>query len=147
MSKKIQSERLIDAWIQLSGMLKKTKMTQGLAYNEATVMRLLYQRFCEDGKGIISIKEITEKTKMLKSLVNRTLKSLEYKGLLKRCDVKGDKRLAYVSCVAEKLEIFLDVHEASLKMAGYIIEIIGKEDAEAFIRIVKKIENAGYSPA
>ena len=84
---------------------------------------------------------------MLKSLVNRTLKSLEYKGLLKRCDVKGDKRLAYVSCVAEKLEIFLDVHEASLKMAGYIIEIIGKEDAEAFIRIVKKIENAGYSPA
>lgn len=145
MSENSQPEQLVRAWIKLSGILKNTRITKGLMYNEATVMLLLYNRYQSDGMGLISIKEITQETKMLKSLVNRTVNSLEKKELLQRCEGTGDRRMAYVRCVAEKLPVFLAVHNASLSLAKGLIQIVGKRDAEAFVRIVKKIEDAGYS--
>ena len=108
-------------------------------------MLLVYNRYTEDGEGLISVKEIIKETNMLKSLVNRTLNSLEKKGLILRLRGESDRRMLYVKCVKEKLDVFLDVHRSSLKVANGIIEIIGEEDAENFIRIVKKIEGAGYS--
>lgn len=136
---------MIHSWVKLSGILKNTRITKGLMYNEAIVMLLVYNRYCEDGVGKISIKEITASTKMLKSLVNRTVNALIKKELLERCESDGDKRIVYVRCIEEKLNIFLEVHNASLKLAKNIVDIIGEEDAAAFIRLVDKIEKAGYS--
>ncbi len=141
----IQQEQMIHSWVKLSGILKNTRITKGLMYNEAIVMLLVYNRYCEDGVGKISIKEITASTKMLKSLVNRTVNALIKKELLERCESDGDKRIVYVRCIEEKLNIFLEVHNASLKLAKNIVDIIGEEDAAAFIRLVDKIEKAGYS--
>lgn len=140
-----QAELVLQSWVRLSGILKNNRITKGLQYNEAIVMMLLYNRYKEDGIGLISIKEITQATKMLKSLVNRTINSLEEKQLLKRCESEGDRRMSYVRCVEDKLEVFLRVHSQSLELAENIISIVGKEDADAFIRIVKKLEEADYS--
>ena len=139
-----QASLLLKAWVKLSSILKNSRITKGLMYNEATVMLLLYDRYLQDGMGMISIKEITAETKMLKSLVNRTINALEKKGLLERCEGSGDKRVIYVKCIQEKLPVFLEVHNSSLRLAQGIIGIIGPEDAETFIRIVQKLENSGY---
>lgn len=139
-----QASLLLKAWVKLSSILKNSRITKGLMYNEATIMLLLYDRYLQDGMGIISIKEITAETKMLKSLVNRTINALEKKGLLERCEGSGDKRVIYVKCIQEKLPVFLEVHNSSLRLAQGIIGIIGPEDAETFIRIVQKLENSGY---
>lgn len=147
MDKNIQAEKILVSWITLSGIIKNSRITKGLQYNEAIVMNVIYNRYTEDGEGLVSIKEITAKTRMLKSLVNRTVNSLIKKGLLQRCESSGDKRVVYVKCVKEKMDIFLKVHGGSVKIANSIIEILGDEDAEAFIRIVEKIEKSGYSPA
>lgn len=141
----IHAEKLLQSWITLSGIIKNCRITTGLLYNEAIIMNILYTRLCCDGEGIVSVKDITQKTKMLKSLVNRTINSLEKKGFLVRCEMSGDKRIAYVKCAKEKLDAFLEVHSASVVHAQNIIDIIGKEDTEAFIRIVNKIDEAGYS--
>ena len=140
-----RAENLLSAWVSLSGILKNTRITKGLMYNEATVMLMLYKRYCEDGVGLVSVKEIIQKTKMLKSLVNRTVNSLSEKGLLERVEASGDKRMVYVKCVEAKLDVFLQVHNSSLEVAQNIIDIIGEEDTDSFVRIVKKIEEAGYS--
>lgn len=113
-------------------------------YNEATVMLLLYNRYVEDGIGLTSVKEIIKETGMLKSLLNRTLNSLEKKGLLQKIHGTNDKRKLFVKCVKDKLDVFLEVHNSSLKLAEGIIQVIGKEDAEKFISIVKKLDLAGY---
>ena len=113
-------------------------------YNEAIIMLLLYKRYCEDGIGLISVQEIIQETKMLKSLVNRTINSLQSKGLLERCPGEKDRRTLSVRCVREKLSVFLEVHNSSLNVATGILDIIGEEDAETFIRIVDKIEASGY---
>ena len=138
------AEQLLAAWVKLTGVIKNSRVTKGLAYNEAIVMLLLYNRFLEDGDGLVSIKEITWETKMLKSLVNRTVNTLEEKGLLERCQVSGDKRMVFIRCIKEKLDTFLTVHNTSLHLAQNLIEIIGEEDAQAFVRISKKISDANY---
>ena len=135
-----KSLALIHAWVQLSGILKNSRFTKGLGYNEAIVMLQLL----ESNGSPISIKEITTKTRMLKSQVNRTVNALVSKGLLQRCEGQGDRRICYVRAVKEKLDVCLNVHASSVEIAKKIGNIIGPEDTEAFIRIVNKLALSGY---
>lgn len=131
---------LIQAWIGLSGMLKNSRFTKELPYSESIVMLQLYQA----GDAALSIKQITECTHMLKSQVNRTINSLEEKGLLFRCQGEGDRRLGYVRANPERMDLFLQVHSSSMAIAKHISDIIGTEDTEHFIRIVNKLAQSGY---
>ena len=144
MNTDIQAENLLSAWVKISSIMKTSRLTKGLPYNESIVMLLLYKRYLADGTGYVSIKEIIEETNMLKSLANRTVNALEKKGLLVRCDLPGDKRLGYVRCVPEQLGVFLDVHESSLSLARRVIELIGTEDTVAFTRLVAKMNDAKF---
>lgn len=129
-------ERVITAWVKLTGVLKNTRITQGMIYNEAIVMNLVYEKYREDGVGLTSFKEIVRRTQMLKSLVNRTIESLVKKGYLERIDGK-DKRTTYVK--AANLDDFLEEHDKTLALVRGIIETIGAEDAEAFVRLSDKV--------
>lgn len=135
-----KSLSLIQAWVQLSGMLKNSRFTKELPYNEAIVMLQLYQA----GDSPISMKEITAQTHMLKSQVNRTINSLEAKGLLERCEGEGDRRVGYVRSVKDKMDLFLLVHASSMEIAKKISTIIGPKDTDHFIRIVNKLAQSGY---
>lgn len=132
-------EKIITAWVKLTGALKNTRITQGMIYNEAIVMNLVYNRYEEDKEGFVSFKEIVEQTRMLKSLVNRTIDSLVKKGCLEKCDGK-DKRTTFVR--AANLDLFMKEHEKTLALVKGIINTIGQEDAEAFVRIAEKISAA-----
>ena len=134
-------ESLIIAWVKLTGLLKNTRMTRGMIYNEAIVMMIAYNRFRQDGEGLVSFKEIVSQTQMLKSLVNRTIDSLVSKGFLERCD-GVDKRTTFVKPVVKNLGPFLEVHNRSLALARSIIGVIGTEDAETFVKISSKIAEA-----
>ena len=129
-------ERIITAWVKLTGVLKNTRITQGMIYNEAIVMNLVYSRYQEDGEGLVSFKEIVKRTQMLKSLVNRTIDSLVRQGYLEKID-GADKRTTYVR--AKNFDDYLTEHEKTLTLVRGIIDTIGEEDAEAFIRLADKI--------
>ena len=131
-------EQLISAWVRLTGILKNTRITKGMVYNEAIVMLVAYNRYREDGEGLVSFKEIVSETRMIKSLVNRTIDSLVQKGYLARCEGK-DKRTTFVRIVPENLSDYLAVHEQSLALARSLTEVIGEEDARNFVRIVNKL--------
>lgn len=78
-------EELLSAWVRLTAILKNGRITQGMQYNEAIVMLHAYKRFEQDGEGLVSFKELLAETKMLKSLLNRTVDSLVKKGFLEKC--------------------------------------------------------------
>lgn len=139
-------EQLLQAWVTLSGIMKNNRITTAgpLVYNEAIVMLSVYKRYLLDGEGLTSIKDIIIETNMLKSMANRTINSLEKKGLIVRCPGIQDKRTVSIKCVKEKLDIFMEVHRSSLKVAGDIADIIGSEDVTHFVRIVQKIEKSSY---
>ena len=135
-------EDVISSWVRLTGILKNTRLTQGMIYNEAVVMMIVNRKYEEDGVGLVSFKEIVAETKMLKSLVNRTIDSLVRKEMLMRCDGELDRRTTYVRPIPENLHDYLVVHEHTLKLVETIIGIIGKEDAAAIVRLTNKIVKA-----
>lgn len=130
-------EALIISWVRLTGTLKNTRMTNGMIYNEAVVMLIVYNRYEETGEAV-AFKDIVAETRMLKSLVNRTIDSLTDKGLLERV-VGTDKRKTFVKPVLENMHTFWRVHKNSLAIAQKIRELIGDADAETFIHITEKI--------
>lgn len=135
---------LILSWVKLSGIVKNSRITSGLKYNEAIVMLSIYSRYLLDGEGLTSVQDIIKETGMLKSLTNRTLGELEKQGLIVYTKGTHDRRTKYVKCVEEKLPVFLEVHNSSVKVAEKIIDIIGEDDTETFINIVNKLNEAGY---
>ncbi|MBR3592928.1 MAG: MarR family transcriptional regulator [Clostridia bacterium] len=142
-NQQLQNE-LILAWVRLSGIIKNNRITTTLKYNEAIVMLTVYSRYLKDGVGLTSVQDIIKETGMLKSLVNRTLGKLESQGLIVFEKGTVDRRTKFVKCVKEKLEVFLSVHNTSLGVSQNIIDIIGSEDAKAFINIVEKLASADY---
>lgn len=135
---------LIISWVKLSGIIKNGRITTGLKYNEAIVMLSIYSRYLKDGEGLTSVQDIIKETGMLKSQANRTLGELKNQGLITFEQGIEDRRTKFVKCVKEKLDVFLAVHNSSVKVAENIIDIIGKEDTETFIRIVEKLSEVGY---
>ncbi len=139
-----QTTALLQSWVKLSGILKNSRFTKGLSYNESIIMLQLYEQFQNNESSLLSVKEIIACTGMLKSQVNRTINALEQKGLLERCRLEGDQRIVYIRCCRKNLDDFLKVHDSSMSIARSIEEIIGPEDTAAFIRIVEKISASGY---
>ena len=139
-----REEKLLEAWVSLSSILKNNRITKGLMYNESIIMLLAYRKYQTSEEKKISLKEIIHTTNMQKSLVNRTVNALIDKNLLERVKSEGDKRIQYVQCVKENIETFLMVHKESLHIVSEIVSIIGEKDTDTFISIVNKLKMSGY---
>ncbi|MBQ3048680.1 MAG: winged helix-turn-helix transcriptional regulator [Oscillospiraceae bacterium] len=132
-------EQLLESWVGLTGILKNSRLTKELSYNEAIVMLMVYRQYCSDGIGVISMRDVISKTKMLKSLANRTVNSLEKNGYIKKERNPNDSRIVNIRFVSECADVFLGVHNTSLELAGHMLEVIGEEDAKTFVNIYRKI--------
>ena len=51
MERGVLEENMLDAWIGARGMLKDSKITKNLTYNEAVVMKIVYDQYRQDGVG------------------------------------------------------------------------------------------------
>lgn len=136
-------ERMLGAWIEVNGMLKDSRITRDLTYNEAIVMKLVYDQYRADGTGRVAVGRIARETNMLKSLVNRTVGALCGRGYLLRERGERDGRNVFVRPVEDRLEDFLAVHRRSLALVRQIIDVVGREDAESFVRMAEKLSQAG----
>lgn len=136
-------ERMLGAWIEVNGMLKDSRITQGLTYNEAVVMKQVYDQYRSDGTGRVAVGQIARDTNMLKSLVNRTVGALCDRGYLLRERGERDGRNVFVRPVEARLEDFLAVHRRSLALVEQIIGVVGLEDARSFVRMAEKLSQAG----
>lgn len=142
MKSKDLEEQVLTAWIGLNGLLKDSQMTRGLTYNEATTMKLVYDRYRTDGEGRTPVQYIIRQTRMLKSQVNRTLNSLCDQGYLVKERDAEDARNLFVRPDPARLEDFLAVHRHSLSLVQAVIHVIGESDAAEFVRICGKLSAA-----
>ncbi len=130
------NEQLLDAWIKINGTLKDTKTCKDLPYNQAIIMKFLYDQYKIDGIGKVSFQTLIEKTNFVKSLVNRTIDQLCENNFVIRIK---EGRKAYVQLVSENLDAFLKTHENSLRICDEIIARIGIDDAETLIRVFNEV--------
>ena len=86
--------------------------------------------------------ELCEKTKMFKSQMNRTLHSLEEKGMLERRRSSADKRRIDLSLTAAGREAYEKEHARILKLVDAVIEKFGGEKTETLIDCLESVSSA-----
>ncbi|MCD7858819.1 MAG: MarR family transcriptional regulator [Firmicutes bacterium] len=132
------NEQVLRSWVELTSIFKNPRLTEGMTYNESAVMLFIYERFQRTGAAI-PLRELLAKTRMTKSLLHRTLASLLERGLIRKQPDGENRRSVCVSLQPEKLADFIAVHEKSLALVDQVIDIIGAEDAQTFVRISGKL--------
>lgn len=127
-------EDLIQAWIKSTSSIKNNRIFSEISYNEAIILNLCYNAYLER-KGIYT-KEIIQTTKMLKSLVNRTLNYLRAKNFIY---TTTEKKQVIVYFNPQMEESYKKIHEHTIDYVLPIINKLGEENIKEFIRITNII--------
>ena len=106
----------------------------GFSYNETVVLFLLSLN-----EGYTSYNELLNKTKLLKSQLNRTITNLENNGYVTRKINEKDKRKMDVLITEKGKEVQEKIHQTSIIFSDKIIEIIGEENSNKLVEIFKEI--------
>lgn len=132
------NEELLDAWLKLSMVVSNRRLTESLPYNEALVCHILYMQE-KEGKELLTATDLCNETRMLKSLMNATLNSLERKGMTQRIRSTSDRRQVFVKLKDERKDIYLKEHERILKLVDEIICSVGEEEIKKIIPVLYAI--------
>ena len=98
-----KNERLLSAWFKMILAVDSERVVSKLSYNESIICNVLYSNLNDE----MTATELCNITNMQKSLMNRTLTSLESKKLIERIRSKEDKRLVLVKLVNDVNNIFM----------------------------------------
>ena len=135
------NEKILNAWLKLSTAICNERIVSELPYNESLVCGILHENAVEHPEEKITATDLCEKTNMQKSLMNRTLNSLEEKGLIFRKRSEKDKRQVFVSMNMENAEVYERQHKNILRVVDEIVEKVGKEKADEIISLFTLISN------
>ena len=135
------NEKVLNAWLRLSTTICNERIVSELPYNESLVCGILHENAVEHPEEKITATDLCEKTNMQKSLMNRTLNSLEEKELIFRKLYEKDKRQVFVSMNMENAEVYERQHKNILRVVDEIVEKVGKEKADEIISLFTLISN------
>lgn len=127
-------EELIRNWIELTAIIKNNRIIKSISYNEAVILNYAYEAFLQE-KGLY-MQEILKKTKMLKSLCNRTLNQLIEKKFLSKSIVKNQ---VVVYFNKDKVEDYIKIHQETFSSLQPVFEVLDTKDQKDFIRISEKL--------
>ncbi len=127
-------EQLLKDWIALSRIIKNDRLVE-IPYNEALILSLAFRKDPE----FISFRELLSQGRMLKSQLNRSVKTLEKKEWVYRQTNIEDRRCQELKLTEKGKAHIRKIHRDSLEMSGKVMEVLGKEDTEKLIEIFEKI--------
>lgn len=133
------NEQLLDAWLSLSTTIINDKIVSEMPYNESLICNILYRNQRHDPGKKLTATDLCNETQMLKSQMNRTLTSMEKKGIISRERSDQDKRQVFVTFHLERADAYREQHEKILKMADAIIARIGAEKTREIIGLFESI--------
>lgn len=133
------NEELLDAWLSLSSIISNERMVCYMPFNEAFVCNLLYRQLQKDPSCYLTATHLCEKTRMLKSQMNKILNSLENKGIIQKVRSNTDKRVVFIILCQEQMDIYLNEHTHILGLINRLIEKLGIEETTHALRTLNKI--------
>ena len=137
------SEDFLDSWINLSTILRNKRYMVNLSFNEGVLCHILYKELTDrNNKRGLSVKEICNRTSLLKSQINKIINGLVDKGLAKRTKSKEDKRVIYISLNEDKIDIYKEEYNMVLKLIDKLVYSLGKDKARNATDIFNEI--SGY---
>ena len=129
------NEKVLTSWLKMILSVDGEHLVSQLPYNEAVVCNLLL----DNPEKQMTATDLCGITKMQKSLMNRTLTSLESKNLIERIRSNEDKRLVLVKLVNDVNNIFMKQHEKTLKYVDKMVNRIGKDKVDEIIALFDSI--------
>lgn len=135
------TEELLTAWLRLSTSINNPRIVSDLTYNESLICNLLYNNLQTNPDNSLTATDLCNQTKMLKSQMNRTLKSLEEKKLITKERSALDKRLIYITMNLEQAIDYQKQHEKILELIDTLIDKLGKDNTTKAIEIFNSISD------
>lgn len=132
-------EQLLTAWLKVSVNLRNHRFVNHLPYNQAFICHFIYQ--AEQSAARITATQLCEHTGMLKSHVNKILKDLEEKDLIKIQVNPADRRERFIFFTEPGKAIYLQEKKNSMAIASYAAQKLGQDDTQQIIRLFDKISN------
>ncbi|MBR6628039.1 MAG: MarR family transcriptional regulator [Lachnospiraceae bacterium] len=136
---KSQGEALLEAWLQLSTAINNSRLVSELSFNESLICNLLYQNLRDDSASRMTATDLCAATKMQKSLMNRTLKQLESKGVISRERSTEDMRRIYIYLNHEQTQKYRIQHNRILDMINELIRQLGPDKTASATSLFREI--------
>ena len=131
------NENILSSWIRVMLAIDSQRLIKDMPFNEAVICNILYH-----GEKKMTATDLCEITGMKKSQMNRTLTAMEDKGMIKRERSLNDKRQIYISIDENNKDIYMKMHENTLKIVEKIASKLDKEELEEVIRVFNLVAEA-----
>lgn len=135
------TENLLSSWLRLTTIIDNERIVSEMPYNETIVCNILYRHMLEHSESLLTATDLCQHTHMVKSLMNRTLNSMEEQGLIERIRSNEDKRKVYIRLNENALEGYLKQHSQILELIDCMIQKFGKEKAIEIMNIFDAISD------
>ncbi len=127
----ISSDEVLNSWLRLTTAIGNLRITSALPYNELLI----------GAPEFLTATDLCRATGMLKSQMNRTLNSMEKKGLISRTRSGQDRRQVYISFNMEQAEFYERQHEKVLFCVDTLLEKVGRNRAEEIVKLFTLISD------
>ena len=108
--------------------------------NDADIMVLYCIGFCDDLKDI-KLSDIAKRLKVTLPAVTHKVQTLEQEGFIKKLKDSNDLRKTYVKLTDKGEALVMSSKKKYYEPLLEIIESLGEEDKNHFIRILEKVSN------
>ena len=135
-----QNEKLLGAWLRLSTAINNDRLSSDLPYNEALLCNILYSSQQKSPNSGLTATDLCRYAKMLKSQMNRTLQSMEEKGIICRQRSNADHRQVFIT-LNRASDLYQKQHEKIMDVVNRIAEKLEPDQVNDIIDIFTKISN------
>lgn len=136
----LAGDALLSAWLSLDSTLWNTRLVVELTYNEAHVLGILYRH--REDEVPMTATDLTRRTHLLKSQMNRVLTGLEQAGRIVRTQAESDKRLRYITLTPSGEAAYLRERERANDFIAPLIARIGIERANGLAAQMREVSDA-----
>ena len=131
---KEDKERMLAAWLRVTASVAQVQQFQELRYNEAVICNILMKNEVENPGHKLTATDLCNESHMLKSQMNRTLSSMEAKGIIKRERSDVDRRRVFTT-----LRPGSNIYERQ--------HAVGEDDADKIVAMLNAISEAAEQVA
>jgi DNA-binding MarR family transcriptional regulator len=134
-------EEIVKKFTTAMKRLKSNKFNYnlGMPHSEFMIMQVIHcQTKDNQSSEALTLTELSEIVQISKAAVSQIISALEEKGFIERSTPKKDRRIVYVKLTEEGEKTFEASMVIATKRLSFILEKLGQEDAETFIRLLDK---------
>ena len=135
-------ERLLSAWLTLSSTLWNERVVTGMTFNEAFVCNLLSHQAAEAPEQPLTATDLCERTRLLKSQMNKILSEMERKGYIRRERSDKDKRQIFLHLTNAGREAYAQEHTGITAILNALVTDLGEQKTLHIAEAVDEVSNS-----